>query len=146
MTDINNFVHDFCITYGTMKKTTAKIIDLDLDFDQAMELAKSNPAAFEARRKAAIEALIERAPARQQQHLRRLQWRIDMVRDRAANPMASCVKIYKMMWESLAGERGLIAALKHADKVHAEASEAAMPSAQILAFKSPNETQSRSEL
>lgn len=80
----------------------------ELDFDAAMELARSDPEAFEQYRHDVIEALIARAPERNRQHLRRLQWRIDQVRARSSNPIAACVKLYRMMWESFAGECGLI--------------------------------------
>ena len=60
-----------------------------------------------------IEALIARAPERNRQHLRRLQWRIEQERKRAANPLSACVKLYRMMWESFAGECGLIDTLQN---------------------------------
>ena len=69
----------------------------ELDFDTAMELARTDPEAFEQYRKDVIEALIARAPER----------------NRAANPMSACVKLYRMMWESFAGECGLIDALQN---------------------------------
>jgi hypothetical protein len=85
----------------------------ELDFDAAMELARKDPEAFEQYRKDVIEALIARAPERNRQHLRRLQWRIEQERKRASNPMSACVKLYRMMWESFAGECGLIEALQN---------------------------------
>jgi len=85
----------------------------ELDFDTAMELARTDPEAFEQYRKDVIEALIARAPERNQQHLRRLQWRIEQERKRASNPLSACVKLYRMMWESFAGECGLIDALQN---------------------------------
>ena len=89
---------------GNMRRNTLT----ELDFDAAMELARSDPEAFEQYRHDVIEALIARAPERNRQHLRRLQWRIDQVRARSSNPIAACVKLYRMMWESFAGEYGLI--------------------------------------
>lgn len=86
----------------------------ELDFDEAMELARTDPEAFEQYRQAVIEALIARAPERNRQHLRRLQWRIDQERKRASNPTAACVKLYQMMWESFAGESGLIDTIRNA--------------------------------
>ncbi|MGD8804165.1 MAG: DUF3135 domain-containing protein, partial [Gammaproteobacteria bacterium] len=80
----------------------------ELDFDTAMELARSDPEAFERYRRNVIEALIARAPERNRQHLRRLQWRIDQERQRASNPTAAFLKLYRMMWDSFAGEYGLI--------------------------------------
>ena len=79
----------------------------DLDFDAAAELAQTDPETFEQLRRNAIEALIARAPERNRQHLRSLQWRIDQERKRAANPTAACVKLYRMMWDSFAGRYGL---------------------------------------
>ena len=61
----------------------------ELDFDEAMELARTDPEAFEKYRQDVIEALIARAPERNRQHLRRLQWRIDQVRKRSSNPIAA---------------------------------------------------------
>ena len=86
----------------------------ELDFDEAMELARTDPEAFERYRQAVIEALIARAPERNRQHLRRLQWRIDQERKRASNPTAACVRLYQMMWESFAGESGLIDTIRNA--------------------------------
>jgi hypothetical protein len=88
----------------------------ELDFDTAMELARTDPEAFEQYRKDVIEALIARAPERNRQHLRRLQWRIEQERKRASNPLSACVKLYRMMWESFAGESGLIDALQNTRK------------------------------
>jgi len=85
-----------------------------LDFDVAMELARTDPEAFEQLRRDAIEALIARAPERSRHRLRCLQWRIDQVRERASNPTAACVILYRMMWDSFAGECGLIDTLRHA--------------------------------
>lgn len=78
-----------------------------VDFDQWAELAKSDPAAFEARRAEAIAALIDRMPAHKQHRMRCLQWKIDQVRNQAANPMAACIRLSEMMWDSLVGPGGL---------------------------------------
>ncbi|MFT5394962.1 MAG: hypothetical protein ACI85N_000141 [Gammaproteobacteria bacterium] len=37
-----------------------------------------------------------------------LQWQIDQVRATSANPMASCLKISQMMWDTTIGENGLV--------------------------------------
>jgi len=77
------------------------------DFDDWSRLAKDDPSAFEARRLALIEAFLRQFPQSDQQRLRGLQFRIDMVRRRARTPMGACLKISSMMWESLLGNRGL---------------------------------------
>ncbi len=68
------------------------------DFDEWAALAKSDPAAFEARRQATIEAYLSAAPAENQQRLRGLQFRIDMERQRASNPLSATIRISNMMW------------------------------------------------
>jgi hypothetical protein len=77
------------------------------DFDEWSRLAKVDPSAFEARRLALIEEFLRQFPQPDQQRLRGLQFRIDMVRRRARTPMGACLKISSMMWESLLGSHGL---------------------------------------
>ena len=71
-----------------------------LDFDNWMEMAKSDPEQFELMRLDAIDEFIESAADDRKIHLRRLQWRIDMVRERAGSPMAATLAISKMMWDA----------------------------------------------
>jgi hypothetical protein len=78
-----------------------------VDFDHWSFLAKTDPDAFEARRVELIDELIEGLPPQRRHRMRCLQWKIDQVRHRAANPMAACIKINEMMWESLLGTGGL---------------------------------------
>ncbi len=81
--------------------------DPRFDFDGWALLAKSDPPAFEAKRKALIEQTIERAQPRQRVRLRRLQWKIDRIRALSSHPLGACVKITHLMWHSLAGVGGL---------------------------------------
>ncbi len=83
-----------------------------VDFDQWAELARRDPEAFEARRSELIEAAIERLPADRRQRMRCLQWKIDQVRARSGTPMAACIRISEMMWDSLVGPGGLKEALE----------------------------------
>ncbi len=78
-----------------------------IDFDQWAKLAKSDPEAFEAQREKAIEDMIGLLPAHRQQRMRCLQWKIDQVRNRAGTPLAACIRISEMMWDSLTGSGGL---------------------------------------
>jgi hypothetical protein len=82
-----------------------------IDFDDWAKLAKSDPDAFEAQRKKAIEEMIQRMPEHRQQRIRCLQWKVDQVRSRSSTPMAACIRISEMMWDSLVGEGGLRDAL-----------------------------------
>lgn len=70
------------------------------DFDVWMELAQHDPEKFEALRAEAIERVIENVTDDRKIHLRRLQWRIDQVRERAKTPMAATMAISRMMWDS----------------------------------------------
>ncbi len=102
-----------------------------LNFDEWVRLAQSNPTAFEARREVALSSYIEQQPQGQRLRLRRLQWRVDRERERAANPVASCLALYTMMWDSLVGDGGLL------ESCSGEASPAVSPdrkSAAVLPF------------
>ncbi|MFO7594007.1 MAG: DUF3135 domain-containing protein [Pseudomonadota bacterium] len=79
-----------------------------LDFDQWRLLAKTDPEAFENRRRELLEAVIARAPERRRQRLRGLQWRADVVRRRSSSPLAACITLSDMMWRSFAGSNGLV--------------------------------------
>lgn len=70
------------------------------DFDVWMKLARNDPERFEALRRQVIDELIESAPEDRKLHLRRLQWRVDRIRERSVTPMAATLAISKMMWES----------------------------------------------
>ena len=78
-------------------------------FDEWKELAETNPEAFEFTRQRMIESLI--AEAKASDRLKRLQWRIDVERQRSKTPMSACVRISSMMLDSVYGETGLANAL-----------------------------------
>jgi hypothetical protein len=110
-----------------------------LDFDEAVELARKDPDAFEQYRLDAIEALIDSVPEGKRQNLRRLQWRIEQVRKLAPNPIAACVKLQQMMWDSLAGDNGLIDALANL-RNPGRSQNRPMSSAEVLKFSRPDTT------
>lgn len=108
------------------------------DFDEWSRLAKTDPAAFEARRLALIEEYLDQFPPLDQRRLRGLQFRIDMERRRARTPMAACVRLSSMMWDSLLGTDGLKAAIDRL--LHSNTHIPKHPvssSARILPFKKP---------
>jgi len=84
----------------------------NFDFDAWASLAQSDPEAFEAKRLHMIEQLIERAPEAMHQRLRAFQWRIDMERQRSANPLQACIRISNMMWDMIYAERGFLWSLQ----------------------------------
>lgn len=87
----------------------------EFDFEEWASLAKTDPEAFEAKRGEVIARFIENASPRMRSRLRGLQWRIDMERRRASNPLSSCMCIFNQMWASVYGERGLLDALHGRD-------------------------------
>lgn len=82
-----------------MQTATARV--KRLDFDRWVELAKTDPEGFEKKRLETIDQAIRRTSQSQQERLRRLQWRVDRIRERAKTPMAACIAISDMMWDSL---------------------------------------------
>jgi hypothetical protein len=72
-----------------------------LDFDEWMVLAKNNPDEFEKKRREHIEIFIEGVPQDKQRRLKGLQWKIDQIRKLSRTPMASCIEISNMMWDSM---------------------------------------------
>ena len=111
------------------------------DFDEWSQLAKTDPAAFETRRLALIEAYLHRFPPLPQRRLRGVQFRIDMERRRARTPLAACLKLSAMMWESLLGQHGLKTALDtlldYTSPRSALARRQSACSARILPFRKP---------
>jgi hypothetical protein len=101
-----------------------------IEFDDWVQLAKSDPAAFETRRARMIEQHICAMPEHKQQRLRCLQWKIDQVRNQCKTPMAACLKLSEMMWDSLVGPGGLKDALEQLS----EDSPAPLPRARIMEF------------
>jgi hypothetical protein len=110
----------------------------DFDFDEWMNLAKSDPDAFDAKRRQVIEDLIAHAPEHIRQRLVSFQWRIDMERSRCSNPLQACIKLSNMMWEMVYGDRGFLWSLQQLSDPHALATtsaDEAFGTAQILPLK-----------
>ena len=82
------------------------------DFDSWATLARTDQYAFELKRKRILEAVIAEAPARNQTQLRRMQWKLDRIREIAPTPLAACVRMQELMWESVLGDNGLLERLQ----------------------------------
>ena len=78
-----------------------------INFDEWAALARRDPAAFEAKRKAVVEATIAVADESIRARLRCTQWKVDRVREQEKTPMAACLKISQLMWDSVTGPGGL---------------------------------------
>jgi Protein of unknown function (DUF3135) len=72
-----------------------------VNFDELLTLAKSDPVTFESKREEYIESFLTSVSTEKQTRLRGLQWRIDQTRNLARTPMAACIAISSMMWDSL---------------------------------------------
>jgi len=94
-----------------MQVQVSNNLSATIDFDEWAELARQDPVGFEQRRLALIEDFLNQFPNSDQRRLRGLQFRIDMERRRARTPLAACIRISAMMWDSLLGEDGLKEAL-----------------------------------
>lgn len=77
-------------------------------FDELMRLASQEPEKLEDLRKAWVNSVITNAPENFQRRLRGLQFQIDMERERASNPISSCIRISQMMHEGLANLREVL--------------------------------------
>jgi len=73
----------------------------NIDFDHWSEVARTDPDMFETMRSEVIAACIDSAPRDRQQRLRGLQWQIDCLRAQSSNPLSACIKISRMMWDTL---------------------------------------------
>ncbi len=102
-----------------MEKETRKSFQ-SLDFEQWREVAQQDAETFESMRLAAIEELIASAPEKERERLRRLQWRIDQERRLSKSPMGACIRISRMMWETLIGEEGLTDHLRQLSRSHGQ--------------------------
>ena len=109
-----------------MAKTQAKHID----FDYWLQLAQDDPEGFESLRSATLESHINRASDAQQTRLRCLQWRIDRIRDNAKTPMAACISISDLMWDTF---HHLATGYKHLEHLRRGRLEQ-LPSATVLEF------------
>ena len=73
----------------------------EIDFEQWVELASSDPEKFEELRQNKISAVINKTSGQRQQRLLGLQWQIDSMRARHKNSsIAACNAISELMWNA----------------------------------------------
>lgn len=82
--------------------------NIELNFDFWSNMAHRNPDSFEDMRVLVINEFIDSVPMEKQESLRRLQWRIDQERRLTRTPMAACLIISRMMWDTVLGDGGMI--------------------------------------
>jgi hypothetical protein len=108
------------------------------DFDAWVALASNDPEAFERQRSLVIHRAIQRAPARQRLRLTRLQWQLDRIRETSRTPMAACLRMQDMMWQSVEGESGLLACLQQPSAMLERRARPAVHPARILPLRRRN--------
>lgn len=99
------------------------------DFDTLKKMATDDATGLEQLRRRIIEETIAAAPPENHQRLRALQWRIDVERQRAANPLAACIRLSSMLQGSL---HQLAAAFEDPASVRRNAADGA-----VLRFPQP---------
>lgn len=109
--------------------------EYEIDFDAWKTLAQKDPAAFEAKRRQCIEALIEGAPVEKRRRLRGIQWQVDQIRSLSRTPLASCIAISNMMWDSLYQLNQQQRELTQSTSIHPVAQPTASVSATVLPFR-----------
>lgn len=107
----------------------------DFNFDEWLQLAASDPEAFEQRRQQAIDELIANSPGEHQQRLRGLQWRIDMERRKYKDSLVRCQKVFSMMWASVYSDHGLLQALQGRTAAQGHMTDSRKKRASVLEFQ-----------
>ena len=111
---------------------------MKFDVSEWQKLAQTDPEEFERRRVAHIEELIASTPPDIQRRLRGTQFKVDLARGRASNPLSATVRISRLMWESFSQLRERLNQLASQDLDPPPASE--LPAAQIIPLTSARRT------
>jgi hypothetical protein len=113
-----------------------QVVGGDFDFDDWRELYQRDPQAFEARRLAWINELIDSAPQDQQRRLRGLMFQIDAQRQLASNPLDACIRVSSMMWERFADLKEHLNGMANPRSGEGQQTELRLvDSAQVLSFR-----------
>lgn len=103
------------------------------DFEEWARLAREDPAAFEQRRREAVQAVIASAPEHLHQRLHGLQFRLDLERSRSSTPLGACVRLNSLMWAGFHRLRHELNAAAHPGQAAPTAGEP-KHDAQVIAF------------
>jgi len=104
------------------------------DFDAWSTLARSDPQGFEECRDRVINEAILRAPAHKRQRLRRMQWKLNQIRNTSRTPMIACLRMNRMLWEAVTGDRGLLDCLLHPENSRQRTDDTNTQKARIIPF------------
>lgn len=110
------------------------LLEEGFDFDFWAELARSDPEAFDQRRRELLEKAIRLCKS-DQRRMRGLQNRIELERRKAGVPLKACLRLSGLMWESFGKLNGRLNGQNRLTLVKPEAMPPA--SARILPFRPP---------
>jgi hypothetical protein len=79
-------------------ESSARIISLD--HEKLRALASNDPEAFERYREKLYQKVVDQAPIELQRRLKGIQFKLNMARKAAGNPISSCMRISEMMHDS----------------------------------------------
>ncbi len=96
------------------------------DYERLRALAEQDPQAFEQKRREIIDSALEQVPEHRRRRMRCLQWRIDQERHRCKTPLAACISLSRMMWDSVTGNHGLLDVLQNGNRARRTAQRAAV--------------------
>lgn len=100
-----------------------------LDHEKLAALASNDPEAFERYREKLYQKVIDRAPLELQRRLKGIQFKINMARKAAGNPLTSCMRISEMMHDSFVE---LKLALANPQRYVREQKNATVKSAEVI--------------
>ena len=119
---------------------TRKDQEAEFDFDEWVRLARENPEQFELLREQKIREMIADVPDEIRHRMEGLQWQIDQMRQTAKNPMASCIKISAMMWDTVLGDEGLVQSIENLGKPQPVSDTENRKKAKIIDFGKSHDT------
>jgi len=108
---------------------------MDFDPQYWLELAKTDPEAFERARLEAIETFIASTPSEVQDRLRGLQCRIDLERRKAKTPLGAAVRLQSLMWDRFESLRAALNDLRDMDLSAPEPEAKPSQSAAVIPFR-----------
>ena len=94
-----------------------------IDFDAWKRLAKDDPEEFERVRELQINKAIEHIALHEPDRklrLERLQFRVNLEREKAKTPFAAYMNLSSMFYESFMGDDGLLDKMRNMDKIRAQ--------------------------
>ena len=81
---------------------------IEFNFDEWAKLAVEDPDTYENMRRKMIQEVLDKTSPKIKRRMQGLQWQIDQIRSTSPTPMASCLRISQMMWDTVLPEDVLL--------------------------------------